>query len=250
MAYVDPKVACSPWITSDKLCCEGGSDVADCGGETTSLQYVWSDDDLIQAASNLLFARTCFRYPGVCEREVWPCLEACGCRDNPCGCGAYYAIDLTSDYPILDVTSVEINGVALDGSLWRLDENARIVRTDGERWPFCNNLGLTASVYTDDEVRVTYTTGRIPPVELQMACAELVCELKKACNGDASCKLPDHVRSVSRRGVEIEVYDAVQLLAQGLTGNPIIDHALTVYGRCKQSKMFDPTRSHRNIRIS
>jgi hypothetical protein len=83
-----------------------------------------------------------------------------------------------------------------------------------------------------------------------MACAELVCELKKACNGDASCKLPDHVRSVSRRGVEIEVYDAVQLLAQGLTGNPIIDHALTVYGRCKQSKMFDPTRSHRNIRIS
>ena len=250
MAYVDPKVACSPWITSDKLCCEGSGDVTDCGGESTPLQYAWSDDDLIQAASNLLFARTCFRYPGACEREVWPCLEGCGCQDNPCGCGAYYAIDLTSDYPILDVTSVEINGVALDGSLWRLDENARIVRTDGERWPFCNNLGLTASVYTDDEVRVSYTTGRIPPVELQMACAELVCELKKACNGDASCKLPDHVRSVSRRGVEIEVYDAVQLLAQGLTGNPIIDHALTVYGRCKQSKMFDPTRSHRNIRIS
>ena len=250
MAYADPKVVCAPWITADKLCCEGSGDLVDCDGTTTPLQYEWSDDDLILAASNLLFARTCFRYPGICTRQVWPCVH-CGCMvDHPCHCGPYYAIELAADYPILGVTSVTINGVALDPSRYRLDEDARVVRTDGERWPTCNNLGITEGVGYSEELVIEYTTGRAVPVELQLACAELVCELKKACNGDPNCKLPSHVRNVTRRGVEIEVYDAVQLLAQGLTGNPLIDHALTVHGRCGQARMFDPNRGPRNVRIS
>lgn len=250
MAYADPKVVCAPWITADKLCCEGGGNLVDCDGTSTPLQYEWSDDDLILAASNLLYARTCYRYPGVCTREVWPCLCCCSCGNHPCGCGAYYAIELTSDFPILSVVSVEVNGVPVNPADYRLDENARIVRTDGERWPECNNLGLTAPIATSDEVRVTYTTGRDIPVELQMACAELVCELKKACNGDPSCKLPSHVRSVTRRGVEMDVYDVTSLLTQGVTGNPIIDHALTVHGRCGSARMADLTRMPRNVRIS
>lgn len=250
MAYVDPKVVCAPWITADKLCCEGSGDLVECDGATTPLTYEWTDDQLILAASNLLFARTCFRYPGVCTRTVWPCLCCSGCGNHPCGCGAYYSINLTSDFPILGVTSITVNGVAVDPSLYRIDENARVVRTDGEEWPTCNNLGLLAPIATGEEIRVQYTTGREVPIELQMACAELVCELKKACNGDPSCALPAHVRSVTRRGVETEVYDAVALLSQGLTGNPIIDHALTVHGNCRQARMFDPTRVPRNVRIS
>jgi len=248
MAYVDPKVVCAPWITADKLCCEGGSDSVDCDGAATPFVFPWTDDDLIMAASNLLYARTCFRYPGECVREIWPCLS-CGCTCNPCGCGIYDTIELTSDDPILSITEITINGVVVPDTSYRLDEDARIVRTDGVRWPTCNNLGLTADPGPGDELRVTYVTGRPVPISLQMACAELVCELKKACNG-ADCSLPAHVRSVARRGVEIEVYDAVQLLNQGLTGNPIIDHALTVYGRCGQARMFDPTRGAKQVRIS
>jgi hypothetical protein len=248
VAYVDPKVVCAPWITADQLCCEGGGDLVDCDGTTTPLQYKWTDDQLILAASNLLYARTCYRYPGVCTREVWPCLQ-CSCAScGPCGCGIYRAIELTSDDPILSIVSVEINGVVVPNTSYRLDEHARVVRTDGERWPSCNNLGLTADPVGHDEIRIEYTTGRPIPIELQMACAELVCELKKACNGDPSCKLPAHVRSVTRRGVEMEVYDAVALLSQGLTGNPIIDHALTVYGRCGQARMSDITRNQRHVR--
>jgi hypothetical protein len=249
MAYTDPRVACSPWITSDRLCCEGGNSTTDCDGVVTPLVYEWSDAELIQSASNMLFARTCFRYPGICSREVWPCIDCCSCS-GPCCCGAYYAIELTSDYPILDVTSVTINGVVENPANYRLDENARIVRTDGEQWPTSNNLGLTNYATGVDEIRVVYDTGRTPPMELQMACAELVCELKKACSGDPSCSLPSHVKSVTRRGVDYEVNDVVNLLAHGLTGNPIIDHALTLYGNCPKSVMFDAAHYHRNVRIS
>ena len=251
MPYADPKVVCSPWITTAELCCAGGSDVTDCGGATTPLDFRWSDDQLIEMASNLLFARTCFRYPGVCTRQVWPCLDCTRCGRSPCGCSSCYdAIELVADFPIIAVTEVLINGVPEDPANYRLDENARLIRTDGDVWPTCNNLGIIGPYATDDEVVITYTTGRTPPVELQLACAELVCELKKACNGDTSCNLPSHVRSVTRRGLEADIYDASALLAQGLTGNPLIDHALTVHGRCGGAKMYDPARDRTRVRIT
>jgi hypothetical protein len=250
VAYRDPKTVCGAgWIEPSDLCCEGEAESIDCDGESSSLVFKWTDEQLILAASNLLYARTCYRYPGVCEQVIYPCLDCCSCNRNPCGCGAYYAIELTSDFPILSVESVTINGVELDSSLYRLDENARVVKTDGLPWPTSNNLGLPlSSGSASEEVVVSYATGREPPVELKMACAELVCELKKACNGGNNCALPAHVRSVARRGVDIEVHDVVQLLAQGLTGNPIIDHALTVHGRCRKARMFDALRSTRNVR--
>lgn len=242
MAYRDPRVTCQPWITTSDLCCAGAQDRSDCDGNTVTPTYPWTDEQLIQSASNLLFARTCFRYPGICELSVWPCIGCGGCGRHPCKCGSYYAIELTSDYPILDVTSIEIDGVALDPALWRLEENARIVRLDGEPWPTCNNLGLSSGPITlGEEVIVNYTSGRVPPIELRMAAAELVCELKKACNGDESCKLPAHVRTIERRGVEMELDSIFSLLESGLTGNPIIDHALSVYGKCPGASMFDPT---------
>lgn len=249
MVYIDPSVACTSWVTPDQLCCEGSGSVTDCDGTVTPLAYEWTDAILCQMASNILFARTCYRYPGECARSVWPCLDACGCgSSHPCRCGAYYAINLTSDYPILSVEDVTIDGVAF--AAWRLDENARVVRTDGNPWPNCNDLGLTNPPSTGQTVQVDYTTGRIPPPELQMAAAELACELKKACNGDASCALPAHVKRVVRRDVEIEPFDVTQLLLNGVTGNPLIDHALTVYGRCKRGRMFDATKLHRSVRIS
>lgn len=250
MPYADPKVVCSPWITTAELCCAGGSTVTDCGGVPTPLDFKWSDDQLIEMASNLLFARTCFRYPGVCVRQVWPCVDCGRCGNHPCGCGTYDAIELAADFPILSVTDVSINGVTVDPALYRLDENDRIVRIDGDLWPSCNNLGIVAPYGTNDEIVVTYETGRTPPVELQLACAELVCELKKACNGDASCSLPAHVRSVSRRGVDMDVYDVSALLQQGITGNPLIDHALTVHGRCGGASVYDATRDRRRVRIT
>ncbi len=249
MAYEDPHIVCQPWTTPDKLCCEGSGSLANCDGTTTPLTYEWTDDEVIMAASNILFARTCYRYPGVCTKRVWPCIGCCSCS-SPCGCGVYRTIELTSDYPILSIVSVTIDGVAVNPALYRLDENARIVRIDGDRWPNANNLGLTAYPNSGSEVVVEYETGRDVPTQLQMAAAELACELKKACNGDTSCKLPSHVRSVTRRGVEYEVNDLQMWLMQGLTGIPIVDHAISIYGNCKKSRMYDPHGGHKTVRIS
>lgn len=240
MAYADPTVACQPWTTPDKLCCEGGGDSVDCDGVAAPLVYQWSEEEVIAAATNLLFKRTCFRYPGLCERTVIPCL----CEDPVCVCGRReHAIELTSDYPIHEVTLVEETTAGgwtpVDPAVYRLDEHSRLVRTDGNRWAVCWN-----------EIRVKYVTGRTPPIELQMAAAELACELFKACRGQ-KCSLPSHVRSVTRRGMEMEVWDVVALMASGMTGNPIIDHALSVHGGpCRKASMFDATRSHTAVRVS
>jgi len=69
---------CAPWIDTDDLCCEGaGPDVVACDGTASPLVYKWTDDDFVLAASNILFARTCFLYPGVCTDTAWPCICAC-----------------------------------------------------------------------------------------------------------------------------------------------------------------------------
>lgn len=250
MAEADATVVCQPWVAADELCCEGGGSVENCDGSSTPLVFPVTDADYALAASNLLFKRTCLRYPGVCEVSYRPCVD-CRCNRSPCGChGGYYTIDLASDYPVIAVTEVLIDGMAVDSGLYRLDDDWRIVRTDGNTWPVCNNLGLP-TVGGCQDIVVSFTTGRTPPIELQLAARELACELKRACNADESCSLPDHVRNITRRGVEFELDDVTSLMEKGLTGNKIIDHALAVYGKCSGPAHFvDPLRVPRGVRSS
>lgn len=242
MAYVDPNVACAPWTTSDKLCCEGSGNSVDCDGTTTPLVFHWDEDDVIGAATNLLFKRSCFRWPGLCTRTVQPCI----CSDAVCVCGKReHAIELTSDYPIHSIEEVRTDEdgdgtlTVLDSAAYRLDESSRLVRIDGNPWPICWRT-----------MEVDFTTGKEPPIEAQMAAAELACSLLKACKGE-KCDLPAHVRSVSRRGVEYDVWDVVALLQAGMTGLPLVDHFLSVWGGpCRRSRMFDATRSPVAMRVS
>lgn len=243
--YTDGYQVCSPWTTPDKLCCEGDQTYDDCVDGEQPLTFEWTDEDLILAASNLLYNRTGQRWPGLCEREVWPCLN-CTCRRNPCCGSCYEAIMLQRDFPIQSIDAVEIDGVPLAPADYRLDEHKNLVRTDGLRWPLCNDLGLPLANQCA-EVRVSYTTGRVPPIEGQIAAAELACEMKKACNGESTCKLPDHVRSLSRRGVSMELQDVAQLLQDGMTGNPHVDRFLEVHGRSRKPPMLvDPVAMMRD----
>lgn len=238
MPYVDPTVACQPYVTPADLCCEGEETAIDCDGAPSPRSYRWTDEQIIQAATNMMFRRTCFRWPGLCTRTVIPCI----CHQRICECGRFEPeIVLTSDYPIQSVISVQIverDGTIVnlvDGVDYRLDENARIVRLGGAEWPTRRN-----------GVSIQYVTGRLPPIEIKMATAELACQIKAACEGGENCKLPAHVKSVTRRGVQIEVNDVIALMMSGLTGIPIIDHVLTVHGgNCRKSVMFDALMDHR-----
>lgn len=130
----------------------------------------------------------------------------------------------------------------MDPEDYRLDRHKWLLRVDGERWPASNNFDLPNSSCV--EIQVDMTVGVEPPIELKMAAADLVCELKRACGGSADCKLPPHVRNLTRRGVEIEIEDVTSLFETGLFGIPSIDMAIKIHGCHHHGSVFDPATSH------
>lgn len=241
---------CAPWTTPDKLCNEGGGTTTDCVDGVVPLVYQWSDEELILAASNILYARTCFMYPGVCGPfDVWPCIDSrCYSPKHPCApCVSYNVILLPSDLPVIAIDQITEDGVVLSPAAYRLDRGNRVVRLDGLRWQR-NNFGLPGEGV---ETIVSYTVGVAPPLELQMAAAALADELKKSCNGQ-SCALDPRVASFARRGVAVELTDLSEMLKSGATGIPIVDHALKVHGQCAQgtATMVDPAAPYRGQRVT
>lgn len=232
---------CAPWAESSELCCEGDQSIDDCVDGEVDLTFIWSDDDLILAVSNLLYARTCYRYPGECTATVWPCIDHCyGCDyQRPCvPCTSASTVRLPTDYPVISIDSITEDGVQLDAADYRLERGNLVVRLDGLRWQR-NSFGIPGA--SGVETIIEYTTGVAPPIELRMAAAALACELKKSCEG-RTCELPARVKGYARRGVEVDLVDLTSLLKDGSTGIPIVDHALLVHGRCGQTTMHDPVR--------
>jgi hypothetical protein len=230
-------VACAPWIDTEQLCCEGEVPFTDCEGDETVPEYMWSDAEIIQAATNILYNLTCQKFPGICRYQVRPCI---GCAQHPCRDSRIDAILLPTKWQVWGIVSITIDGVVLDPSLYRLVGKNMIVRTDCEPWPRCQLIGGCGSCCSD--VVVVYDAGVDPPIELKMAVADLACEIKKACNGDAGCKLPDRVKSITRRGVEMEFDEVGRVISEGRTGIKSVDIALDVYGDCSKSvtRFFDP----------
>lgn len=240
---------CAPWASPSDLCCEGPGTVDDCVNGTEALVFKWTDDELILAASNILYARTGYRFPGVCEFSVWPCVDGCRSDHHPCApCVRYNVIMLPSDYPVVSITEVTENGVMLAPADYRLDRGNRVVRLDGLPWQR-NTFGLPTSDPNAVETIVTYQVGAAPPIEGRMAAAALACELKKSCNGN-DCALPANVTSFSRRGVDVELTDLAEMLKSGATGIPIVDHFIAVHGMPRGwTTMSDPAAGMRGQRV-
>lgn len=253
MAYKDARTVCGPWATVDDLCCTDET-LVDCETDIeTPATYKWTDVQLLRAASNILYARTCYDFPGRCSRTIYPCLN-CHCGCSPCGCGTYHAIDLQDEFPVLEISEVSIDGVAVDPAAYRLDDWRYLVRVDGAEWPTCNTLDLPDTTGAlAATLFVEYEFGIDPPVELVIAAAELACQLKRACEGQ-SCALPgttrDRIKRLSRRGSTIELESITELLKNGLVGNDLIDQALAVHGDCSRTTIIDPARRRRSVQVN
>lgn len=239
---------CAPWAAPEDLCCEGDQTIDDCVDGQVALDFKWTDDDFILAASNLLYARTGFRWPGACQFTVWPCVDGCSSAHHPCvSCCSYEAIELPTDYPVVSVDLIDEGGVILPDTDYRLERGNIVVRTDGLRWQR-NTFGLPGA--SGIETTVTFTAGTAPPIEGQMAAAALACEMKKACN-EGTCALPSNVRSFVRRGVAVELNDILKLMSNGLTGIDAVDRFLATWEPFGQgSTMFDPASKPRGYRTS
>lgn len=237
---------CAPWTDPDRLCkTEDDTAPDNCSGADVPLDRKWTADEVVRAASNILYARTCYRYPGVCEYSVWPCIDQCCSDRHPCvPCYRYKAIALPGELTVVAITEITEDDVVLDPAAYRLDGN-RVVRIDDLQWQR-NTFGLPGALGV--ETVITFTAGAAPPIELEMAAADLADEMWKSCNGGA-CQLDPKVRSYVSRGVAVELNDIVKLLGLGMTGIPSVDRAIQIHGNCGGATMMDTAEPYRGQRV-
>jgi hypothetical protein len=250
---------CTPWITETDLIACGCPENADPGVLNLA----------IDTASELLYALTARQFPGTCTATVRPCsnpgspyafnwavwhypwvalrvdgmwlnLGPCGCNmAADCGCAPYPRVNFgRSD--ILGVTEVTIDGDVLPATDYRLDQSQYLVRTDGGKWPCCQNLGLDLGEEGTWGVELTY--GQEPPTPVTHAAAVLAAEFVKACTG-GECRLPARTQTVTKQGVTIGFLDPFDFLDRGRTGLFEVDLVITSYnpnGLARRGRVLSP----------
>jgi hypothetical protein len=164
----------------------------------------------------------------------------CACP-GACGCGARCEVPFPTSVAYVD--SVLIDGVELAPTAYRLDSwrgIPRLVRTDGECWPLCQDMNVDSTEV--GSFTIVYRPGRPIPVAGQIAAGDLACEFAKACAG-GPCSLPGQMASLSRNGVDVEMLDPVTLLEGRKTGIQSVDlfvEAVNPYAVPHRSRVVSP----------
>lgn len=124
--------------------------------------------------------------------------------------------------PVQDVNAIDIGGLLLDPSAYRVDNGHTLIRQDGQSWP--TRQDLYASIGTPNTWTIDFDHGVPVPMGGQLAAGLLACELAKAMSGDGDCALPSRVQSVTRQGVSMDIVQTTFQDAQdGRTGIFTID---------------------------
>ncbi|MEU7010368.1 hypothetical protein [Streptomyces sp. NPDC046332] len=151
------------------------------------------------------------------DAGIW---RNCVCP-GACSCGVRCEVPFPSS--VAAVTEVTVDGLTINPTAYRLDSwrgIPRLVRTDGECWPLCQDMNVAPDA--EGAFVITYQPGRPLPLAGQIAAGDLACEFAKACAG-GDCALPQQMASLTRNGVQLEVVDPAQLLTEGLTGIQSVD---------------------------
>ena len=202
------------WLASTYLWAATGRQYGPCPVEVRPLQPrffdpayraypVWPGHDPAVAPFPFLFAGAWFN-------------AGCGVA-----CCARRTCDIVLRGPVHEIVEVLVHGEVIGPDAYRVDvaQGAwRLVRTDGECWPTCQNVD--ADPDAEGAFSVVYAIGRPVPEALAIATALLACEYAKLLAGGA-CALPARMTRLSRQGVEVEVAPADP--AEGLTGLKMVD---------------------------
>lgn len=225
---------CEPWVTPEEVarCCADAPEGYD---------FAWE----IELASQVLFELSRRLFPGTCDEcvrpycEVEPCvpfqpwanlnLPTCCGHGNPSCC--YSVPQIKLHYPVCEIKEVLIDGVVLDPSEYRVDDNRYLVRLaescgTNPGWPSCQCLDVPSTEVGTWEIRYCY--GSQPPAIGKAAAAKLACEFFNACNGDC-CELPEGTTRIVRQNVTIERDDYEGFFGAGRTGCREIDMFLGAY---------------------
>lgn len=222
----------------------------------------------VSMATDVLWALTGMRF-GTCEVTLRPCRRDCfdgrffddfgppwtGARWYPqpaliggqwfnltCGtctdCSCTEVSEALLPAPVNTIVEVKIDGTPMASGAYRIDNNRLLVRTDGGRWPRCNDLSLADT--EEGTWSVTATYGEDIPDGAALAVGELACEIAKAADG-GDCRLPPGVQQLARQGVTISYPDVGELFRQGRTGLYLVDMFIATwnpYGLRQRSRVY------------
>lgn len=147
---------------------------------------------------------------------------SCGSCSGGCSCSEVSEVVLPS--PVNSIISVKMDGTPMATGAYRVDNNRFLVRTDGHRWPRCNNLSKNDTQPGTWSVTAAY--GQDVPVAGQLAVGEMACEILKAMAGE-DCTLPAGITALTRQGVSISFPNIGELFAKGRTGLYLVDAFVT-----------------------
>lgn len=201
---------CAPWVEPDAL--RPDDDCAPCAKVTAESP---GDEVLTAAAldaSQFLWRLSGHRYGGICTTTVRPCIDRCGCTALPvgplapasswpfdCGCGTSTCcgpLGITLGVsPVVEVTEVRLDDVEFTD--FELVGDV-LVRTDGQRWPACQDL-------TEPTFEVDVRWGVAPPSLGERAARDLACVLVSADCGDESCRKASNEVRKTGGGVTVEL---------------------------------------------
>lgn len=143
----------------------------------------------------------------------------CGTCGDSCSCTELSEVILPGN--VVSILSIKMDGTPMVTGSYRVDNGNRLLRTDGGRWPVCQNMSqpdTAAGTWS-----ITGVFGQPVPSGGSLAVGELACELSKALAGDNTCRLPRGVTQVSRQGVTINYAKVTDALKEGLTGLYLVD---------------------------
>jgi hypothetical protein len=140
-------ILCGLWLDPTTL---------SCAGVVAPLEAT----DVVQAASEYLYARTGYRYPGICTSTVRPCQDDCGCLADGCFSCQRPCNVVRLLAPVTEILSVTIDGQALAPSEYRIYDNEYLQRLGGW-WPY-QNLQLSPGSVGSWEVEFRH--GASPPL--------------------------------------------------------------------------------------
>jgi hypothetical protein len=190
--------------------------------------------DKFKIATQWLYDATAHRFPGLSPIVIRPYRSGCECV-MACNCATpnVMTLDLreafafpvgfnANDYPLITVVE---NGTqwVYGTDFWMSDPWT--MHTCKGRWPtqtLCVHPGLAGTW------EIMAMIGNQPPPLLVQAAADLACELLKAHKGEDNC-LPDGVKTVSRRGLTMDVQETVTFDGEK-TGIATVDMAVKTYG--------------------
>lgn len=141
-------------------------------------------------------------------------LKACNCSLF-CGCADIASVLLTA--PVGDILEVQVDGVILDPSEYRVEDGDRLIRNNGAAWPACAGKNFT----------VTYLNAHKVDALGAYAGGVLAWEFLKSLTSAKNCRLSARATSVSRQGINMEL--APGMFPDGTTGLEEVDVYLRLW---------------------